>query len=184
MAGKSDGRRRAHWTVEQLDLEAGDSVLEVGCGPGLALEAACQGTGPGGRVVGVDRSELMVKAAAKRLRRYVEDGRLELRVGTAEELPRDESFDHLVAINSVQFWSSPVETLANLEVRRAALTFQPPWRSATASDSRRLGESLVKLLETAGFSRPRLVIDDSLDGAPAACAVGERDVAAQPEPRQ
>lgn len=44
-------RRRA---AERLDLTAGETVLEVGCGTGANLSYLRAGVGPDGRVVGVD----------------------------------------------------------------------------------------------------------------------------------
>lgn len=57
-------RRRA--VVEALDPQPGQSVVDIGTGPGfLALELAAR-VGPGGRVVGVDASEPMLELARRR----------------------------------------------------------------------------------------------------------------------
>lgn len=57
-------RRRS---VAALGLEAGDSVLEVGCGNGNSFARLREAVGPEGRVVGVDYSPGMVEAAARRV---------------------------------------------------------------------------------------------------------------------
>lgn len=57
-------RRQA---VETLDLDAGEAVLEVGCGYGNGLAALREGVGWAGRVVGLDVSEGMVRAARARV---------------------------------------------------------------------------------------------------------------------
>lgn len=59
-------RRRS---VAALQLEAGDSVLEVGCGNGNSFRRLREAVGPEGRVVGVDYSHGMVTAATRRIER-------------------------------------------------------------------------------------------------------------------
>jgi demethylmenaquinone methyltransferase/2-methoxy-6-polyprenyl-1,4-benzoquinol methylase len=60
--------RRA--AVEQMELEAGASVLEVGCGGGANLTALAEGVGPTGRVVGIDVSPGMLRRAEALRRRH------------------------------------------------------------------------------------------------------------------
>jgi ubiquinone/menaquinone biosynthesis C-methylase UbiE len=53
-------------SFEYLDVEPGDSILEVGCGAGDDSLALAQMVGPTGRVVGIDAGEDMVSEAKKR----------------------------------------------------------------------------------------------------------------------
>lgn len=64
------GRHRAmrRRSVDALDLAAGDSVLELGCGLGNSFPALRERVGAAGRVVGVDYSQGMVERAAERVR--------------------------------------------------------------------------------------------------------------------
>src|SRR5260370_3337102 len=43
-------------TIRQLDLSSGESVLDVGCGPGYLCESMAEIVGPSGAVVGIDVS--------------------------------------------------------------------------------------------------------------------------------
>jgi ubiquinone/menaquinone biosynthesis C-methylase UbiE len=52
-----------------LDARPGESVLEVGCGPGAALVRLAHAVQPGGRAVGVDLSPRMCRIARRRIRR-------------------------------------------------------------------------------------------------------------------
>jgi SAM-dependent methyltransferase len=52
-------------TVNMLQLAPGDRVIDVGCGPGNYTRSLGQATGDG-LVVGIDASEAMVAAAARR----------------------------------------------------------------------------------------------------------------------
>jgi SAM-dependent methyltransferase len=74
------------WAVELLDVGPDDRFLDVGCGPGLAVEEAAR-RAVRGQVVGVDRSELAVRRARRRNRRAVRQGRVEVRVACGEQLP-------------------------------------------------------------------------------------------------
>lgn len=66
-----DSRRGWHDPAEvlaPLKLTAGQTVADVGCGPGwFSLEAARQ-VAPGGKVVGIDLSEAMLARLAERAR--------------------------------------------------------------------------------------------------------------------
>jgi ubiquinone/menaquinone biosynthesis C-methylase UbiE len=52
--------------IEQLDLQEGATVLDVGCGTGQDTLELAQAVGPQGKVVGVDSSETMLQEARKR----------------------------------------------------------------------------------------------------------------------
>ena len=60
-------RRRA---VERLALQAGDTVLDVGCGTGLSLPLLQQAIGATGRIVGIEQSPEMVALARRRVAQH------------------------------------------------------------------------------------------------------------------
>jgi ubiquinone/menaquinone biosynthesis C-methylase UbiE len=105
------------WAVDLLELSPRDRVLEVGYGPGLAIERIAARAS---LVVGVDRSELMRRQAARRNRAGLDAGRVELHVGSAGRLPLPSArFTHALAVNSLQFWPDLPAALA--ELRRVLL---------------------------------------------------------------
>jgi ubiquinone/menaquinone biosynthesis C-methylase UbiE len=53
-------------TLRQLHLAEGDSVLDIGCGPGFLCESMADIVGPSGRVVGIDISADLVTLAGRR----------------------------------------------------------------------------------------------------------------------
>jgi ubiquinone/menaquinone biosynthesis C-methylase UbiE len=107
------------WAVDLLELSPRDRVLEVGYGPGLAIERIAARTREG-LVVGVDCSELMRRQAARRNRAGLDAGRVQLHVGSAGRLPlSDTRFTHALAVNSLQFWPDLPAALA--ELRRVLL---------------------------------------------------------------
>ena len=68
MAHRASNRARNRWTLDLLALEPADRVLELGCGPGVALAIAAERT-PEGSVIGVDHSEAMLAMAGRRASR-------------------------------------------------------------------------------------------------------------------
>jgi SAM-dependent methyltransferase len=92
--------------VERLEVGAEDRVLDVGCGPGLAVAfAAARATC--GFVAGADASRVMVRQAARRSRAAIRAGRAEVRLAEAARLPWPAGrFTRACSINSARFWPS------------------------------------------------------------------------------
>ncbi len=104
------------WTVNLLDAQPADHILEIGFGPGIAIEAVAQRTN-GGLVAGVDFSPTMVAAARQRNAAAIRAGRVDLRKGDAAHLPfADAAFDQAYSIHSIYFWPQPSAALK--EIRR------------------------------------------------------------------
>ena len=53
--------------IEALQLEPGQTVLDVGCGTGLSLALLLEGVGASGQVVGIEQSPEMLDLARRRL---------------------------------------------------------------------------------------------------------------------
>jgi cyclopropane fatty-acyl-phospholipid synthase-like methyltransferase len=157
MAHAKSNTERTLWTLSLLDIRPGDRMLEIGCGPGVALEIASQMASTG-IVVGVDHSEVMVRQAAKRNARAIRDGRIQVHLSSAEQLPSfDQPFDKIFSINSVHFWKDPVQSIRRLRGLLApsgvlALTLQPRSRNATDETTRIIGQELMTKLQLAGFA--------------------------------
>jgi SAM-dependent methyltransferase len=101
-------------TVDALDPPPGGAVLEVGFGPGQALEMLARSR-PLGLVAGVDHSELMLARARRRLNGGRGDAALDLRLGDAGDLPfPDERFDVVFAVNSFHQWPDKARALAEM----------------------------------------------------------------------
>ena len=69
---------RIRWAVDFMDVQPGDHVLEIGCGPGAAAELICQRLETG-KLFAIDRSESGVDRTRRRCKRYVDAGRLTVR---------------------------------------------------------------------------------------------------------
>jgi demethylmenaquinone methyltransferase/2-methoxy-6-polyprenyl-1,4-benzoquinol methylase len=87
-------------TVAALSLDPGDTVLDVGCGPGPNFERLADAVGPTETIVGVDASPGMVKRARERGEQL--DCEIEVLRADAKRLPVENNrFDGVCATLSL-----------------------------------------------------------------------------------
>jgi ubiquinone/menaquinone biosynthesis C-methylase UbiE len=164
------------WTVNLLDVGNTDHILEIGFGPGFAIQtfARCAR-----HVAGIDFSRTMVAVARKRNAAAVREGKVDLRYGDAAELPfADTIFDKVYSIHSIYFWRDPLRVLR--EIRRVlkpngylVLTVLPkerwnpenPDAAGTPDCIPYSGAELQALLAQAGFTRTRIAADTNAEFA-------------------
>jgi ubiquinone/menaquinone biosynthesis C-methylase UbiE len=93
-AGMPFIREVARRTFELMDLQPGESVLDVACGTGVMLPSFVQAVGPDGRVTGLDHAAAFLARADRRLRDAELADRVQLVLGDALSLPfEDGTFD-------------------------------------------------------------------------------------------
>jgi trans-aconitate methyltransferase len=156
MATRSSNVERNRWAVDQLDVGPTDRVLEIGFGPGVAIEALAA-SATEGTVFGIDHSELMVRAASRRNTRAVEAGRVVLTtagVGDVDDGLRP--LDLVLAVNNLGMWPDPPAQLRRLwsllrPGGRIAVGIQPRSAGADAETARRAADETAALLTDAGF---------------------------------
>ena len=188
MSHRSSNVTRSRWAVDLLDVGPGERVLELGCGPGVAL-AALADRAVDGVVVGVDRSPVMIEQASRRNRAAVDAGRVLLACAPVEDLlpadaagapappPFDQPFDAVLAVNNVAFWTEPIVRLAALRERmssdgRIAIVSQPRCPGADASTTAAAADELAELLDVAGYGELKV---ETLDlDPPAVCVLAAR----------
>ncbi len=151
------------WAVSLLAPSAGERVLDIGCGAGRAIELL-SAREPETRVTGVDLSVTMLAAARRRNRRAVRQGRVRLRQADAMQLPfADASFDEVLSIHSIYFWSDRRRALAEI-----ARVLRPDGRLALLLSTGRLddgpgpwdamlGREVLPIVEDLGFTKIAIV---------------------------
>ena len=160
------------WTVNLLDVQPNDHILEIGFGPGIAVEAVAQRV-TNGLVAGVDFSPTMVALASQRNAAAIRARRVDLRCGDAAQLPfADAAFDTAYSIHSIYFWANPA--LALREIHRVLkrngrliLTVLPkekwnpanPDAAGTPECTPYTGSDLKRLLLSVGFSDITIAAD-------------------------
>lgn len=67
---ENDTREVRGKAVSQLNLEKGDTVLDIGCGPGTNFELLHEAVGSDGHVIGIDLSPGMIEQANERIKTH------------------------------------------------------------------------------------------------------------------
>ncbi len=113
MALKNGRQNKA--AIDALDLKPGDSVIEIGCGPGMGVRAATAKVGRKGFVAGVDQSCCAAHFAAHTTHDHILRGNVSILCAPAADLPfRDLMFDKAFTVNSFQFWPDPARALREI----------------------------------------------------------------------
>ena len=111
MSHRGSNLERIDWAIELLKLKSDDRVLEIGFGPGIAIEKM-ETIASNGLVYGLDHSTLMYRQASSRNRKAIAAGTIRLFLGSVADIPKFEfQFDKVLDINSFQFWDEPVDRL-------------------------------------------------------------------------
>lgn len=102
------------WVINQMQIQPTDSILDVGCGGGMAIKLLAQ-QALQGQVAGVDYSPDMVAQASHRNRHAIRRGQVAIKPGNVASLPyKAAMFDKVCAIESFYFWPDPVGGLREI----------------------------------------------------------------------
>jgi ubiquinone/menaquinone biosynthesis C-methylase UbiE len=106
VAKMMDIRNREFYKKIILDLaiKSGDSIFEIGYGPGLGISLLANNT-KDCSIGGIDYSGLMLKQATKRNRKFIDHGVVNLSYG--DLLTTDlgsEKYDKIFCVNVIYFW--------------------------------------------------------------------------------
>jgi len=85
--------------LRHAGLRRGETVLDLGCGPGIEVLAAARAVGPEGRVIGVDMTPEMVEAA--RARTAGAQARVDILLADIESLPLEPETVDVIVSNCV-----------------------------------------------------------------------------------
>ncbi len=156
MATRPSNVRRNLWTVGLLGVRPGDRVLEIGCGPGVALKA-CAEQATMGLIVGVDHSQAMLAQAARRNRQAIERGQVQLRLGGLDLVPTlGGAFDKIFLVNVIQFLPDKAAAFRTFHEALApggtlAATYQPRHRNPARADAIRVADEIREIMAAGQF---------------------------------
>jgi len=154
MARRASNIDRNLWTVSLLSPKLDDTILEIGFGPGVAIEMVAEQI-PKGQVIGLDHSMMMLNVATKRIRRFIEQGRVKLINGSVDSVSNlPYRFDKVFTVNSLMFWEKPEICLQSIHSKikpggMLAITHQPRNRGANHQDVILAGNRIKALLQKA-----------------------------------
>jgi ubiquinone/menaquinone biosynthesis C-methylase UbiE len=173
LATSDVGRSYKQRMLGQLDLRGGQTVLDIGCGPGTDLRDLAAALTGSGAVVGVDHDPAMVAAARART---ADEPLVEVRLGDVHALPLpDDSADRARTDRVLQHVADPLGALR--EIRRVLrpggrlVMGEPDWESLAVDHpdnelsraytrhvadevvrNAAIGRQLARLAQEAGFT--------------------------------
>ncbi|MFP3989844.1 methyltransferase domain-containing protein [Streptomyces sp. E11-3] len=183
VAATAIGRSYKQLALDALEVRPGQTVLDLGCGPGTDLGSLAEAATASGTVIGIDASDEMVERAGART---ADLPTVEVRRGDIHALPlADDSADRARTDRVLQHVTDPL--LALTEARRVLrpggrlVMAEPDWdslaidhpdvelaraytRHITDKVVRNgvIGRQLARLAEEAGFAPPRVIPSTSV----------------------
>jgi ubiquinone/menaquinone biosynthesis C-methylase UbiE len=105
------------WTIELLNVQPHDNILEIGMGNGGFVKDICRGD-VSVRYTGVDYSPTMIEEATKINEELITNNQAHFLLGNAQELPfMSHSFNKVFTVNTIYFWEDNIKVLT--EIKRA-----------------------------------------------------------------
>lgn len=102
------------WTIELLDIKPGENVLELGCGSGYAMKLILE-KNMADKVVGLDLSPAVIRSAAIRNKKALQDEKAKLIQGNVKYLDfQDEHFEKVFSIHTIYFWDELADTITEI----------------------------------------------------------------------
>ncbi|KUJ77777.1 class I SAM-dependent methyltransferase [Ruegeria profundi] len=180
MARRSSNRLRNQRTVELMNLQPDSRVLEIGCGPGLAL-ALCAETVSEGRIIGLDHSPVMIEQARKRLEASGSESSVDLVFGGVDRLKEwPGAFDRVYSLNLIQFIADKTDffqrVFATLDQGGICLTtYQPRLDNEDPNGASAMADKVTRIMKEAGFKQV-VRIGIVAGPSPALCVIGQKEV--------
>ncbi len=145
-------------------IEAGMTVLDLGCGPGLFSMAMAQMVGPSGRVIASDLQEGMLEKLRQKILGTELEERITLHQCQEERIGVSESVDFVLAFYMVHEFPSQ-EAFFNeigsiLKPNGQALVVEPPLHV-----SKKAFEKMIETARNAGLlpaERPKILLSKSV----------------------
>ncbi|NEQ51684.1 MAG: class I SAM-dependent methyltransferase [Leptolyngbya sp. SIO3F4] len=148
--------------LNSLKIKPGDRVLEIGFGNGTHFKNIIHELNPK-TYSGIEISDAMLKAARKKNKPLIEQGKIKLFKASIENLPFEaHSFDKVYTVNTIYFWRSPEKAVS--EVFRTLSDnglFTVSLNSKSLLETKKFAanrftlyskEEVIHLLEFAGFT--------------------------------
>lgn len=98
--------------LAKMDLSAGQQILDLGCGEGMASRLLAERAGSGSAILGVDIADEMIRNAEARSSGFAN---VSFQRGAAEQLPcLDNSFDQVLSVEAFYYFKNQQKVLQEL----------------------------------------------------------------------
>lgn len=92
------------WGLKHVSIQNRDTILDVGCGGGITI-AKLASLATEGKIYGIDYSEESVAMTRKVNHKRIEEGQVEIALGSVSHLPfPNEMFDLVTAVETHFYW--------------------------------------------------------------------------------
>ena len=127
--------------LELLDVQADETVLEIGFGTGYCFKRIAESVGENGKAYGIDISPEMLKITKRRLERARLIDRVELYCGDSVSMPyKNDMFDAVSMNFTLELFDTPEIPRVLSEIKRV---LKPSGRLGVASMSNENGGSII-----------------------------------------
>ncbi|MBT2636728.1 class I SAM-dependent methyltransferase [Bacillus sp. ISL-39] len=150
-------KTETNWSLELMNIQKGDRLLELGCGAGYAIKLIFE-RNLAEEIVGLDISPTIIRSARIRNKKAINEKRVKLVEANFNKLPfHNENFNTVFSIQTIYFWTDIATTLS--EIFRVLkpkgiviLTFSDGKEDKTWEGMRGITENqVIPYMEKAGF---------------------------------
>ena len=104
----------AKWGLSHVNIKSDFIILDVGCGGGINVHNLAK-IATNGKIYGIDHSELSVKMAKKLNKRFIKEGRVEIKQASVSSLPYEKNtFDVVTGFETYYFWPDLINDLRGI----------------------------------------------------------------------
>jgi ubiquinone/menaquinone biosynthesis C-methylase UbiE len=102
------------WTIQLLNIQQSESVLELGCGSGYAIKLLLE-QDKANSIIGLDLSPTVIRSAKLRNKKAYLEEKANFVQGNVKNLPfEDEQFDKVFSIHTIYFWDELSITVSEI----------------------------------------------------------------------
>jgi ubiquinone/menaquinone biosynthesis C-methylase UbiE len=102
------------WSLELMNIQQGDRILELGCGAGYAMKLILEKS-LAEEIVGLDISPTIIRSARIRNKKAIHEKRAKLVQANLNQLPfHNEYFNTVFSIQTIYFWTDIATTLSEI----------------------------------------------------------------------
>ncbi len=156
-------KTETNWSLELMNVQQGDRILELGCGAGFAMKLILE-KDLAEEIVGLDISPTIIRSARMRNKKAINEKRAKLVQANLNNLPfHNENFNTVFSIQTIYFWTDIAATLS--EIFRVLkpegvfiLTFSDGKENETWEGIKGITENqVIPFMKNAGFRDVSLV---------------------------